>query len=117
TRSTKLPGLARFEMSKSNEARWIAPLLSAKRELQLGILTSGPAVDQILADLDMVLHNNMDPASVSMKTVSIATPDESETLIFLQGAEGLANWVIQGRVMDGRPRRHALKALNDLDLT
>ncbi len=117
TRATKLPGLARFEMSKSNEARWIDPLLSAKRELQLGILSSGLALDQILADLDLVLHDNLDPASVSMKTVSIANPDESETLIFLQGAEGLANWVVQGKIMDGRPRRQALKALNDLDLT
>ncbi|TGR23337.1 MULTISPECIES: sigma-70 family RNA polymerase sigma factor [unclassified Mesorhizobium] len=117
TRATRLPGTRRFDMDKSNEARLLDPMVRAKQELQLGILSSEPAVKGITGAIDKVLDGTWKPQMVTTRTIVPSRPESSETAAFSNAGQVLRKWNATGRVMDGKRRREALQALEALDLS
>ena len=117
TRTTRLPGMQRFNMDKSDEARLLDPVVRAKQELQLGILACEPAVEIILSMIDRLLDGSVEPGFATLKTIVPSRPGHAETAAFVKAGETLRRWNSTGRVMDGRRRRKALEALEALDLS
>ena len=117
TRSTRLPGIQRFVMGKSDELQLLQPMMRAKQELQLGILASEAAVQTILAVFDNIRAGSRDPRSVSLRTIVPSRPGNAETSEVMAAADALRSWYANGRVMDGKRRREALVALESLDLS
>ncbi|RWK29807.1 sigma-70 family RNA polymerase sigma factor [Mesorhizobium sp.] len=117
TRATRLPGTRRFDMDKSSEARLLGPMVRAKRELQLGILACEPAIKGIVGSIDKVLDGSWKPHLVTMRTIVPSRPESAETVAFSNAGQVLRNWNAAGRVMDGKRRREALRALEALDLS
>lgn len=117
TRRTQLPGTQRFVMYKSEELQLLEPMMRAKQELQLGILTSETAVETILAVMDCIRDGSRDPSSVSLRTIIASRPGHAETTEVMAAVDTLRSWHTTGRVMDGKRRREALAALEALDLS
>ncbi|WP_328824649.1 sigma-70 family RNA polymerase sigma factor [Mesorhizobium neociceri] len=117
SRATRLPGTRRFDMDKSDEARLLAPLLRAKQQLQLWILSCEPAVKAVLGAIDKVLDGSWKPDMVTMRPLLPSRPENAETAAFSNAGQILRSWNSGGRVMDGRRRREALEALETLDLS
>ncbi len=117
TRRTRLPGTQRFVMDKSDELQLLEPMMRAKQELQLGILSSETAVQTILNVMDSIRAGARDPVSVSLRTIIPSRPGHAETSEVMAAVEALRSWHTTGRVMDGKRRREALTALEALDLS
>lgn len=117
SRKTRLPGTQRFVMDKDRELRLLEPMVMARQELQLGILASKTAVKIILEAFDNIRDGLRSPGSVSLRTLFPSRPDHAETVKVLSAVETLKVWQLNGRVMDGKPRRKALAALATLDLS
>lgn len=115
TRAIQLPGTQSFNMSKSNEVRLFEPMVQAKQELQLSILTCKPAVEIVLGVIELIRRNHV--ASKSNETTSYCRANNEETANFFKAADTLKFWQINGRIMDGKRRRKAFKALETLDLS
>ena len=116
TRATRPPGTQRFNIDKALEMRLLEPMVRAKQEMQLAILACEPATEIIISRVDDVLLGDTDPSSITMRSVVPTRPEHQETKEFFEAAETLKAWGINGRVMDGKRRREALKALEALDL-
>ena len=117
TRRTRLPGTQRFVMDKSDELQLLEPMMRAKQELQLGILTSETAVETILDVMDSIRDGSRDPGSVSLRTIIPSRLGHAETSEVMAAADTLRSWHTTGRVMDGKRRREALAALEALALS
>jgi RNA polymerase primary sigma factor len=117
SRMTHLPGTGRFEMDKSSETRLLDRMVREKQELLLGILACEAAVKYILNVVDDLFHGLADAEFVTMRTIVFSQPDHKETVEFLRAAEVLKAWSINGRILDGKRRRAAFQALEELDLT
>lgn len=117
TRRTRLPGTQRFVMDKSEELQLLEPMMRAKQELQLGILASETAVKTILDVIESIRDGSRDPGFVSLRTITPSRPGDAETSDVMAAADALRSWHANGRVMDGKRRREALKALEALDLS
>jgi RNA polymerase primary sigma factor len=117
TRRTPLPGTQRFIMDKSEELKLLAPMIRAKQELQLGILASETAVEIILEEMDRIRDGSRDPGSISLRTIIPSRPGHDETSEVMAAADTLRSWSNNGRVMDGKRRKEALAALEQLDLS
>lgn len=117
TRATPLPGTQRFDMDKSEEHRLLEPMVRAKRQLHLNILSCERAVKIILNVLDDIRSGSRDPAAVSLRSISSALPDNQEASEVFAAAEAIRFWQANGRVMDGKRRRDAIQALEVLDLS
>jgi RNA polymerase primary sigma factor len=98
-RAVGLPGTGRFDMSLDQENVRSGPMIRAKQELLLEILSCETAIDGILASV------------VTGTKASDQEEDPSKTAIII-----LRKWNTNGRIMDGRPRREALMALTELNL-
>lgn len=116
-RSTRLPGTQRFVMDKSEELHLLEPMTRAKQELHLAILASEVAVNKILATMTAIRDGLTDPGAVSLRTITPSRPDHPDTAEVMDAAETLRSWQLNGRVMDGKLRREAVKALETLDLS
>jgi RNA polymerase primary sigma factor len=117
SRATLLPGTKRFLMDKADEQLLIEPLVRAKQELQLEILASEVAVKLILDIFEKIKKGLRSPATVSLRAIIPSRREHSETEKVLAAAEVLETWLVSGRAMDGKRRRQALAALNELDLS
>ncbi|UCZ56859.1 sigma-70 family RNA polymerase sigma factor [Desulfurispirillum indicum] len=117
TRATQLPGTHRFTMDKSYELQLLKPLIHAKQELQLGILSSEVAINAIINAANNIRIGLRNPASVSLKTIFPLRPSHPETAEFMASVEVMNSWLTDGRIMDGKQRREALAALESLDLS
>ena len=117
TRRTRLPGTQRFVMERSDELQLLEPMVRARQELQLGILSSAAAVETILDVVNSIRDGFRDSGSVSLRTIIPARPGHAETAEVMAAAEALKTWQANGRVMDGKQRREALAALESLDLS
>lgn len=117
TRRTHLPGTQRFVMSKSDELQLLEPMMRAKQELQLSMLSSETAVVTILHVMDSIRAGSRDPTSVSLRTIIPSRQNHAETSKVMDAVDTLRSWHISGRIMDGKQRRNALAALEALDLS
>lgn len=117
TRTTRLPGTQRFVMERSDELQLLEPMVRAKQELQLAILSSEAAVQTILDVVNSIRDGSRDSGSVSLRTIILSRPDHAETAEVMAAAEALKSWQASGRVFDGKQRRVALAALESLDLS
>lgn len=117
TRATMLPGTQRFVMDKSNEVHLVGPLVIAKQELHIGLLACKAGVDIVLDILELIIHGDRDPSSVSLRTIIPSRPDHNETEEVFAAVETLKSWQVNGRTMDGKQRRKAMGALVALDLS
>lgn len=117
TRRTRLPGTQRFIMERSDELQLLGPMVRAKQELQLEILSSEAAVEMILNVAKSIRDGSRDPNSVSLRTIVPSRQGHSETIEVMAAAEALNSWQANGRAMDGKQRREALAALELLDLS
>ncbi len=117
SRRTRLPGTQRFVMERSDELQLLEPMVRARQELQLGILSSEAAVETILDVVNSIRDGFRDSGSVSLRTIIPARPGHAETAEVMAAAEALKTWQANGRVMDGKQRREALAALESLDLS
>mgnify|MGYP000294085049 CR=1 FL=1 len=117
SRKTRLPGTWRFIMDKSSETQLLAPMVRAKQELQLNILSCEAAVDIVLENVDCLRDGSADARAVALSSIIATRPDHAETAEFFAAADVLKIWRSNGRAMDGKRRRAALKALDALDLS
>lgn len=117
TRSTLLPGTQRFYLDKSDELLLLEPMVRARQELQLAILGCEAAVETIFSVFEDVFDGGRDPGSVSLRPLRPKRPDHAETRKVIAALETLKFWQANGRVMDGKRRREALAALDELDLS
>ena len=117
SRATRLPGTRCFYMDKSDEARLLGPVVRAKQELQLAMLDSELAVQNILRKIGHLFDGCLEPGFVTTKTIVLSRPEHAETAAFIEAAEALQRWSVTGRVMDGKRRRGALWALEALELS
>ena len=117
SRAIRLPGTRRFRMDKSDEARLLDPVVQAKQELQLAVLASGPAIHNILRNIDLLFDGSVEPGFVTIKSIAPTRHGDEETALFIKAAEALRGWNAAGRVMDGKSRRNALWALETLELS
>lgn len=117
TRQTRPPGSGRFSMNKASEDQLVAPLERAKLELQLGVLASEMAIGSVLAAMDKVLDGSWRSYEVTLRAVGTTDPANAETAALIAATGTLREWTSAGKVMDGKRRREALQALEDLDLS
>ncbi|WP_075596115.1 sigma-70 family RNA polymerase sigma factor [Novacetimonas hansenii] len=117
TRRTHLPGTQRFVMNKSGELQLLEPMIRAKQELQLSILSSETAVVTILDVMNSIRDGSRDPASVSLRTIIPSRQNHAETSNVMEAVDTLRSWHTSGRMLDGKQRRKALAALDALDLS
>ena len=116
-RSTRLPGMQRYGMTKSDEKILLKHMVRARQELHLGILSSKAAVRKLLDDFDGILVGNVDPNPISLKAIIPSRPGYAETAEIIDALEILKLWQINGSQLDGKQRRQALTALEELDLS
>ena len=117
SRSTCLPGTNRFNLGKSDELRRTSPVIRAKKELQLAILASDLAVQNILHSLEEVLDGTLDPSFVTTKTIFSSRPKHADTAKFIEAFETLRRWRVAGRSLSDRRLQKALEALDTLGLS
>lgn len=116
-RSSQLPGNESFHMDKFRELQLLEPIIRAKSEIHLQLLSSEGAVSAILDATDSISNGSRHFGTVSLKTIVLSRSDHAETMEFLSAADTLRLWQANGRVMEGKRRRQALAALETLDLT
>jgi RNA polymerase primary sigma factor len=116
-RSSQLPGNKRFHMDKFRELQLLEPIIRAKSEIHLQLLSSEGAVSAILDATDSISNGSRHFGTVSLKTIVLSRSDHAETMEFLSATYTLRLWQANGRVMEGKRRRQALAALETLDLT
>ena len=117
SRSTRLPGTQRFVLSRSAEQQLLDSLIRAKQGIQMGLLGSDIAVENIIQAGDRIRDGNRDPRTVSLKNILPSRSDHTETSEFWIAIEKLRSWYANGGIMNGRRRREAIGALEALDLT
>jgi RNA polymerase primary sigma factor len=117
TRALRLPGIERFDLDGLAERRHLNELARAKQELHLGILASASAMGTILEVLEGVRVGARQPSSVSLGNVTPSRLNHTETVEFFAATESLKDWYFSGRVMEGKRRREALRALEALDMS
>jgi RNA polymerase primary sigma factor len=117
TRSTRLPGTQRFQIDKTDESLLVEPMVKLSKELNLGILASEPAIRLVLSIFEKVLEGSIEPRALTIRSVNIFRREEIETATFIRAGEDLNAWSADGRILNGKHRRAALKALQEIDLT
>lgn len=120
TRDTQLPGTHRFVLDISVESRLFSPILKAKHEIHLIILSYDQAAKCILDMKDSNRNRSRDAVSVSLRTMVPSVPDhidDKELKKSLAAADLIHLWRISGRRLDGKKLREALAAIGDLELT
>ena len=116
-RQTRLPGTQLFSLSKAEEASLLDPMVRTKQELLVGFLEAEAACVLIMSAIDEMMHGIREVGSVTLCSLVMSRPDHQETNNFRRNVEILKEWNDNGRVMDGRQRRAALEALDELDIT
>lgn len=117
TRATRLPGTQLFDISRADEEALLEPMTRAKQDLLLNILASQKALGMIISAAGAMHEGLRDAATVTLRPIFPTRVGHPETDDFFQNVETLKQWIAAGRVMDGKQRREALKALDALDLT
>jgi RNA polymerase primary sigma factor len=117
TRSTRLPGTELFDVSRADEEALLEPMIRAKQDLLLNIMKSQTALGLIISAVEKMREGLRDAESVTLRSIFSIRAEHPETDEFFQNAEILKEWIAAGSVMDGKPRREALNALDALDLT
>ena len=117
TRSTRLPGTELFDVSRADEEALLEPMIRAKQDLLLNIMASQTALDLIISAAEKMKAGLRDAESVTLRSIFPTRAEHPETDEFFQNVEVLKEWIAAGSVMDGKPRREALNALDALDLT
>ena len=115
-RATRLPGTNRFKLDKAGEMELVNSMVKTRQDLQLGILASKDAIDEILEWVERIRNDKNDPKIVTLAPVFPDRQDHEETSRFFDAADKLRSWQDCGRVMDGKSRRQALEALDTLEL-
>lgn len=92
SRSTALPGMVRFKMDRSIELQLLKPMLYARDELLLNILSSEWAVNYILEVLTAVCNGSREPKTVTNKHIVPLNSGHDETNNFLEAADDLRQW-------------------------
>ncbi|MGO8489907.1 sigma-70 family RNA polymerase sigma factor [Rhizobium ruizarguesonis] len=116
SRATVLPGIGRFQVDKHREQLLLDALNKAKLLLQIEILGSEPAINKILLMVDGVLRGLLKPADVTTRQI-VGDRDDAEATALQEAFARLRSWWAAGGIMEGKQRRSALHALEDLDLT
>ncbi len=117
TRNTRLPGTQFFDVSKAGEVSLLEPMIRTKQDLLLSLLASPSALGSIVCSTEEIKKGLRDPRSVTLRTLFPARTEHQETNEFFKNVDTLRQWSAAGRVMDGKHRREALRALDALDLT
>lgn len=114
-RNVELPGLQKFEMKQSRDAKLLEPLITCKQELHLNLLKSTRAVNTLLSLVNKTILEQSGNQNISLKTLNFKSKSK-DTEDFKNAFETLREWVNSGSITHGKKRRMALEALEDLDL-
>lgn len=117
TRCIRLPGTQLFDIKRADEQALLEPMIRAKQELLLNIMSSQTALGMIISAAEEMKKGQLDAESVTLRSIFPTRVEHPETDEFFQNVEILKEWIAAGKVMDGKPRREALNAIDALDLT
>lgn len=117
TRDTRLPGMGRFLMDRSEEEMLISPMLQIKSSLHVALLGSDDAIRVILRFVNMVLAGELQPARLTLLSVSPDRENDPGSNVLREVSDTLKAIIDDGIPIEGKRRRIAVHALDRLDLS